>query len=185
MPTKTRTLDKAARCPWYFGKELFPGRTKKKASEPEGPEAVIPVISLAALLYGDTETASGGTRQHQNASLEASSRYSRSMIKKDAFYRTKPGPDLGFLLFFMPGKGAKSQYHRGTRGGAGTVPPCACTSRWHCSATLPTCGNVREEQPLAPQSNPGAIPPKTMPALAAENNQQLNGIMSMTCANVL
>ena len=31
-----------------------------------------------ALLYGDAETASGGTRQHQNASSEASFRYSHS-----------------------------------------------------------------------------------------------------------
>lgn len=44
----------------------------------EGLEAVIPVISLMALLYGDAETVSGSTRQHQNASLEASSRYSHS-----------------------------------------------------------------------------------------------------------
>ena len=71
-------LDKAIRYPWDSSKELFPGRTKKKASEPEGPEAVIPVISLVALLYGDAETASGGTRQHQNASSKASSRYSHS-----------------------------------------------------------------------------------------------------------
>ena len=62
-----------------FGKGLFPSRTKKKASEPEGPEAVIPVISLMALLYGDAETASGGTRRYQNASSEASSRYSHSI----------------------------------------------------------------------------------------------------------
>ena len=41
----------------YSGKELFPSRTKKKASEPEGPEAVIPVISLVALPCGDAETA--------------------------------------------------------------------------------------------------------------------------------
>ena len=52
---------------------------QKKASEPEGSEAVIPVISLVALLYGDAETASGGTRQHQNASPKASSRYSHSV----------------------------------------------------------------------------------------------------------
>ena len=51
-------------------------QNEKKASEPEGSEALIPVISLVALLYGDAETASGGTRQHQNASSEASSRYS-------------------------------------------------------------------------------------------------------------
>ena len=57
-----------------------PGRhAKKKASEPKGSEAVIPVISLAALRYGDAETAPGGTRRHQNASSEASSRYSHSM----------------------------------------------------------------------------------------------------------
>ena len=71
-------LDKAVRYPWDSSKELFPGRTKKKASEPEGPEAVIPVISLLALLYGDAETAPGDTRRHQNASPEASYRYSYS-----------------------------------------------------------------------------------------------------------
>lgn len=46
----------------------------------EGLEAVIPVISLVALLCGDAETVSGGTRQHQNVSSEASSRYSRSTV---------------------------------------------------------------------------------------------------------
>ena len=51
---------------------------KEKASKPKGSEAVIPVISLVALLYGDAETAPGGTRRYQNASPEASSRYSRS-----------------------------------------------------------------------------------------------------------
>ena len=51
---------------------------KETASEPEGSEAVIPVISLAALPCGDAETAPGGTRQHQNASPKVSSRYSRS-----------------------------------------------------------------------------------------------------------
>ena len=35
-------------------------------------------ISLAALPCGDAETASGDTRQHQNASSEASFRYSHS-----------------------------------------------------------------------------------------------------------
>ena len=69
-------LDKAVRYPWDSSKELFPGRTKKKSSEPEGPEADIPVISLVALLYGDVETAPGGTRRYQNASPEASYRYS-------------------------------------------------------------------------------------------------------------
>jgi hypothetical protein len=60
---------------------VFPGRdAKKKASEPEGSEAVIPTISLVALSCGDAETVSGGTRQHQNASSEASSRYSHSMV---------------------------------------------------------------------------------------------------------
>ena len=44
----------------------------------EGSEAVIPVISLVALPCGDAETVSGGTRQHQSASSEASSRYSHS-----------------------------------------------------------------------------------------------------------
>ena len=58
---------------------VFPGRNAKKASEPEGPEAVVPVISLVALPCGDAETASGGTQQHQNTSSEASSRYSHSM----------------------------------------------------------------------------------------------------------
>lgn len=52
--TKTHTLDKAVRYPWYSGKELFPGRTKKKASEPEGPEAVIPAIPTPVIhrIYG-------------------------------------------------------------------------------------------------------------------------------------
>ena len=54
---------------------------QKKASEPEGSEAVIPVISLVALSCGDAETVSGGTRQHQNASSEASFRCSHSMVK--------------------------------------------------------------------------------------------------------
>lgn len=44
MPTRTRTLDKAVRYPWGSGKELFPNRTKKKTSDPEDPEAVIPAI---------------------------------------------------------------------------------------------------------------------------------------------
>lgn len=35
-----------------------------------------------ALLYGDVETASGGTQQHQNTSSEASSRYSHSIVTK-------------------------------------------------------------------------------------------------------
>lgn len=39
-------------------------------------------MSLVALLCGDAETVSGGTRQHQNASSEASSRYSRSTVPK-------------------------------------------------------------------------------------------------------
>ena len=51
---------------------------KEKASKPKGSEAVIPVISLAALLYGGAETVSGGTRRYQNASPEASYRYSYS-----------------------------------------------------------------------------------------------------------
>lgn len=71
-------LDKAVRYPWDSNKELFPGRTKKKASEPEGPEAVIPATLLVALPYGDAETVSGGTRRYQNASPEASYRYSYS-----------------------------------------------------------------------------------------------------------
>ena len=50
------------------------GQNEKESPEPEGSEAVIPVISLMALLYGDAETASGGTRRYQNASSEASSR---------------------------------------------------------------------------------------------------------------
>lgn len=38
-------------------------------------------MSLAALLYGDAETVSCGTRQHQSASSKASSRYSHSVIE--------------------------------------------------------------------------------------------------------
>ncbi len=51
----------------------------KKWEAVQGSEAIIPVISLVALLYGDIETASDGIRQHQNASSEASSRYSHSI----------------------------------------------------------------------------------------------------------
>ena len=51
----------------------------QKALEPEGSRAFIPTISLVALPCGDAETVSGGTRQHQNASSEASSRYPHSM----------------------------------------------------------------------------------------------------------
>ena len=62
-----------------FSEESYSGRSaKKKASEPEGPEAVIPVISLVALLYGGAETAPSGTWRYQNASPKASSRYSHS-----------------------------------------------------------------------------------------------------------
>ena len=59
---------------------VFPGRNaKKKALEPEGSRAVIPTISLVASSCSDAETVPGGTRQHQNASSEASSRYSHSV----------------------------------------------------------------------------------------------------------
>lgn len=51
---------------------------KEKASEPKGSEAGIPATLLVALLYGDAETAPGGTRRYQNASPKASSRYSHS-----------------------------------------------------------------------------------------------------------
>lgn len=46
---------------------------------PQGP--IIPVISLVAFPWGEAETVPGGTRQHQNASSEASSRYFRSMAQ--------------------------------------------------------------------------------------------------------
>lgn len=39
-------LDNAVRYPWDSGKELFLNRTKKKASEPEGSEAFIPVVPI-------------------------------------------------------------------------------------------------------------------------------------------
>lgn len=78
MSTRTPTLDNAARSQGAMARSRFGQQRKEKASEPEGSEAVIPVISLVALLHGDAEAASGSTRQHQNASLEASSRYSRS-----------------------------------------------------------------------------------------------------------
>lgn len=45
-----------------------------------GVDVNILLISQVALPCGDAETASGGTRQHQNASSEASSRYSHSMV---------------------------------------------------------------------------------------------------------
>ena len=59
---------------------VSPGRLQKENPEPEGSKAV--VISLVALLYSDAETASGGTRQHQNANTEASFRHSHSMTKR-------------------------------------------------------------------------------------------------------
>ena len=43
-----------------------------------GVDVNILLISQVALPCGDAETASGGTQQHQNASSEASSRYSHS-----------------------------------------------------------------------------------------------------------
>lgn len=62
---------------------------KKIASEPEGPEAFIPVISLVALLYGGAETASGGTRRYQNASSKASSRYSHSIVAASKYIMSR------------------------------------------------------------------------------------------------
>lgn len=47
-----------------------------------GVDVNILLISQVALPCGDAETASGGTQQHQNASSEASSRYSHSMNRK-------------------------------------------------------------------------------------------------------
>ena len=47
---------------------VFPGRDAKRK----------PAISLVALSCGDAETVPGGTRQYQNASSEASFRYSHS-----------------------------------------------------------------------------------------------------------
>ena len=55
MPTDLKGLRRGV----LFGKEC-----KEKASEPEGSEAVIPVISLVALLCGDVKTASDDTRQY-------------------------------------------------------------------------------------------------------------------------
>lgn len=54
---------------------------QKESPRTRDSRAVIPAISLVALPCGDAETASGGTRQHQNASSEASSRYSHSIEK--------------------------------------------------------------------------------------------------------
>lgn len=123
MSTRTRTLDKAIRYPWDSGKELFLGKTKKIASEPEGPEAIIPVISLVALLYGDAETASGGTRRHQNASSEASSRYSRSIVKNSLWFVSVCRSLLQFVPFASSLKNCResmgSNLGHGFRGGAG------------------------------------------------------------------
>ena len=71
--------------------------------------------------------------------------YSHSIIKTNVFHSTGPGLDLGFLLFSMPGKGPKSQYHRSTGGGTAAVPPRTCSSCWYCPTTLPTCGNAEKE----------------------------------------
>ena len=84
-----------------LARSRFRQTCKKKASELEGSEAVIPVISLMALLYGDAETASGGTRRYQNASSEASSRYSHrhkricSRLPIDALPRARQTPHRG------------------------------------------------------------------------------------------
>ena len=69
----------AERVVYYAARAARHGlKSSKKALEPGGSRAVIPTILLAALPCGDAETASGGTRQHQNASPEASFRYSHS-----------------------------------------------------------------------------------------------------------
>ena len=54
-----------------------------------GVDVNILLISLAALPYGDVETASGGTRQHQNASSEASSRYSHSIVAASKYIMSR------------------------------------------------------------------------------------------------
>ena len=109
----------AARCSRGFGKESFRQTCKKKASEPEGSEAVIPVISLMALLYGDAETVSGGTQRYQNASSEASSRYSHrhkricSRLPIDALPRAQQTPHRGTPAHGL--RGATNEAARKTR----------------------------------------------------------------------
>lgn len=48
----------------------------------------MPVISLVVLPRGDAKTTPGGIRQHRNASLEAGSRYSHSVIPVLPFHHS-------------------------------------------------------------------------------------------------
>ncbi len=103
---------------------------QKRASEPEGSEAVIPVISLVTLLYGDAETASGDTRQHQNASPEASIRYSYSIVKSSLQFVPVCRSLFQSILFTLSLKNAResmgSNLGHGFSGHLGRFPG----SRW-------------------------------------------------------
>ena len=118
-PTRTPTLDNAAQSQGAMARSRFRQTCKKKASEPEGPEAVIPVISLMASLYGDAETASGGTRRYQNASSEASSRCSHrhkricARLPIDALPRARQTPHRGTPAHGL--RGATNEAARKTR----------------------------------------------------------------------
>ena len=65
-----------------------------------GVDVNILLISQVALPCGDAETASGGTQQHQNASSEASSRYSHSIRKGGEI--TQPPHDIHFRRNRIP-----------------------------------------------------------------------------------
>ena len=65
-----------------------------------GVDVNILLISQVALPCGDAETASGGTQQHQNASSEASSRYSHSTRKGGEI--TQPPHDIHFRRNRIP-----------------------------------------------------------------------------------
>lgn len=90
----------------------------------------ISLISLVALLYGDTETASGDTRQHQNASSETSSRYSHLIVRNYLQFVPVCRSLLQFVLF-TPGlkkcrKSMGSNLGHGFSGHPGRFPG----SRW-------------------------------------------------------
>lgn len=75
-------------------------------------------------------------------------------MKNSTSHSTNPGLDLVILLFSMPGKGPKSQYHPAPAAAAGTA--------------------------IGPRRGF----PETAPARTSENNRQLSGIIGLTCGYV-
>ena len=78
-PRETRIVNYSRRAQ-LFPQPPFPQVGMRKESlRTRGFGGPYPVISLVAFPCGVAEKASGGTRQHQNASSEASFRYSHSV----------------------------------------------------------------------------------------------------------